>query len=124
MWDQDQPARESSLLSPQPSSGGSARPAPVQRKMEQHLGASFGDVRATSTTRAPVFGSGAYDPDSAAGQHTLAHELPHVVQQRSGPVAGTDVGGGVAVSDPTTASSAPPRTPPTAQRADRRSRAA
>ena len=30
----------------------------------------------------------------------LAHELTHVVQQRSGPVDGTDAGGGVRVSDP------------------------
>lgn len=30
----------------------------------------------------------------------LAHELTHVVQQRSGPVDGTDAGGGVKVSDP------------------------
>ena len=30
----------------------------------------------------------------------LAHELTHVVQQRSGPVDGTPTGGGVQVSDP------------------------
>jgi hypothetical protein len=30
----------------------------------------------------------------------LAHELTHVVQQRSGPVDGTDAGGGVRISDP------------------------
>jgi hypothetical protein len=30
----------------------------------------------------------------------LAHELTHVVQQRSGPVDGTPIGGGVSVSDP------------------------
>ena len=30
----------------------------------------------------------------------LAHELTHVVQQRSGPVDGTDAGGGIQVSDP------------------------
>ncbi len=30
----------------------------------------------------------------------LAHELTHVVQQRSGPVDGTPTGGGVKVSDP------------------------
>jgi hypothetical protein len=30
----------------------------------------------------------------------LAHELTHVVQQRSGPVDGTDSGGGIKVSDP------------------------
>ena len=30
----------------------------------------------------------------------LAHELTHVVQQRNGPVDGTDAGGGVKISDP------------------------
>ena len=34
------------------------------------------------------------------GRHTLAHELTHVVQQRSGPVDGTPTGDGVAVSHP------------------------
>jgi hypothetical protein len=32
--------------------------------------------------------------------HTLAHELTHVLQQRSGPVAGTDDGTGLRISDP------------------------
>ena len=32
-----------------------------------------------------VFNQGAYQPDTPAGRHTLAHELTHVVQQRSGP---------------------------------------
>ncbi|HEX7304377.1 eCIS core domain-containing protein, partial [Lentzea sp.] len=35
-----------------------------------------------------------------SGKHMLAHELTHVVQQRSGPVEGTDNGGGVKVSNP------------------------
>jgi hypothetical protein len=47
-----------------------------------------------------VFGSGTYQPDTADGRHTLAHELTHVVQQRSGPVDGTSTGDGVALSDP------------------------
>ena len=38
-------------------------------------------------------------PGSSAGQTLLAHELTHVVQQRSGPVDGT-ARGGVKVSDP------------------------
>jgi hypothetical protein len=41
-----------------------------------------------------------YEPGSDSGRHMLAHELTHVVQQRSGPVDGTDAGGGVKVSDP------------------------
>ena len=47
-----------------------------------------------------VFNRDAYRPDTDAGRHTLAHELTHVVQQRSGPVDGTATGDGVAVSDP------------------------
>ena len=47
-----------------------------------------------------VFASGRYEPESPTGQRTLAHELTHVVQQRSGPVDGTDTGGGVKVSSP------------------------
>ena len=41
-----------------------------------------------------------YDPGSAQGRTTLAHELTHVVQQRSGPVDGTPAAGGIRVSDP------------------------
>lgn len=47
-----------------------------------------------------VFDSGKYDPSSPSGQRTLAHELTHVVQQRDGAVSGSDIGGGLAVSDP------------------------
>jgi hypothetical protein len=46
-----------------------------------------------------VLGEGAYSPSSSAGQRTMLHEITHVVQQRSGPVAGTRVGG-VSLSDP------------------------
>ncbi len=47
-----------------------------------------------------VFQRGTYDPGSSQGQTLLAHELTHVVQQRSGPVDGTPAAGGVSVSDP------------------------
>ena len=47
-----------------------------------------------------VFQRDKYDPASDAGKHMIAHELTHVVQQRSGPVDGTDAGGGVKISDP------------------------
>lgn len=90
---------------------------PVRADMETRLGHDFSDVRvhddgaahasATSVNAHAytvgshvVFQRDAYDPSSSAGQHTLAHELTHVVQQRSGPVDGTSVGGGIAVSDP------------------------
>jgi hypothetical protein len=47
-----------------------------------------------------VFDSGKYAPESHEGRHMLAHELTHVVQQRSGPVSGTPARGGINVSDP------------------------
>ncbi|GAA3464252.1 hypothetical protein GCM10018963_62650 [Saccharothrix longispora] len=96
---------------------GSPLDAPVREDMERRMGADFSDVRvhtdgaasqAAASVRAEafttgshvVFGQGQYDPSSSTGQHRLAHELTHVLQQRSGPVAGTDTGGGVRVSDP------------------------
>jgi hypothetical protein len=47
-----------------------------------------------------VVGQGMGTLSSREGQHRIAHEVTHVVQQRNGPVSATDTGGGVAVSDP------------------------
>lgn len=47
-----------------------------------------------------VFRNGQFDPGSATGQRTLAHELAHVVQQSAGPVDGSDAPGGIRLSDP------------------------
>ena len=47
-----------------------------------------------------VFGDGHYSPGSPETTRMLAHELTHVVQQRSGPVDGTPAAGGIKVSDP------------------------
>ena len=47
-----------------------------------------------------VFQRDTYNPGSSEGRTTLAHELTHVVQQRSGPVEGTSAPGGIKVSDP------------------------
>jgi hypothetical protein len=47
-----------------------------------------------------VFQSGKYEPESDSGKRMLAHELTHVVQQRSGPVAGTPAPGGIQISHP------------------------
>jgi hypothetical protein len=97
--------------------GGRPLEPEVRGDMEARLGADFGDVRvhtdpaAHESARAVnahaytvgshvVFQRDAYDPGSHQGRTTLAHELTHVVQQRSGPVDGTDTGGGVRVSDP------------------------
>lgn len=99
------------------SSGGQSLEEPVRQDMEARLGHDFGDVRlhtddaADSSARSVhahaytvgsniVFQRGAYDPGSPAGQTLLAHELTHVVQQRSGPVDGTSTGDGIKVSDP------------------------
>ena len=85
--------------------------------MESRLGSSFADVRVHTGAQADqaaagvqaeaftvgshlVFQHGRYQTGSAAGKEMLAHELTHVLQQRSGPVAGTDAGDGLAVSDP------------------------
>jgi len=86
--------------------------------MTQRLGEDFSDVRVHTDTAASesaravnahaytvgsdiVFQSDRYAPDTDTGRRMLAHELTHVVQQRSGPVAGDPIGGGVRVSHPT-----------------------
>jgi hypothetical protein len=99
------------------SGGGSPLPTDVRTDMETRLGADFGDVRVHTDDKAHdsaravhaqaytvgsdvVFQRGGYDPTSTAGRTTLAHELTHVVQQRSGPVDGAPAAGGIKVSDP------------------------
>ncbi|HEY1650807.1 MAG TPA: DUF4157 domain-containing protein [Acidimicrobiales bacterium] len=95
------------------------RPLDVSTKaqMEPAFGRSFDSVRVHDGDRAAssaqelgaqaytvgrdiVLGQGHPDLGSDAGAHVLAHELTHVVQQEHGPVDGTSIGGGVAVSDP------------------------
>ena len=79
--------------------------------METRLGAEFSAVRLHSGSvarasaaavgaRAYTSGSHVVIGDGGADKHTLAHELTHVIQQRTGPVEGTDYGGGVSISDP------------------------
>jgi Domain of unknown function (DUF4157) len=97
--------------------GGTPLPAQLRSQMESGLGQSLGDVRlhtdataanlsnqlgarAFTTGNDVFFNSGAYNPSSSEGYTTLAHELTHTVQQSSGPVAGTEVSPGLAVSDP------------------------
>jgi hypothetical protein len=89
----------------------------VRTDMETRFGEDFSDVRVHTDAAAHdsaqavnataytvgshvVFQRDAYDPSSDAGRHLLAHELTHVIQQRSGPVDGTDTGAGVSVSHP------------------------
>jgi hypothetical protein len=92
--------------------GGSPLTPDTQQLMETRLGHDFSDVRLHTDARAAasaravgadaytvgtniVLGAGRGDVNSPGGQRMLAHELTHVVQQRSGPVAGNEVGGGV-----------------------------
>lgn len=98
-------------------SGGVPLPADLRTDMEGRFGHDFADVRVHNDSTAHesaksvnaqaytvgsniVFQRDKYDPGSDAGKHMIAHELTHVVQQRSGPVDGTDAGGGVKISDP------------------------
>ena len=84
---------------------GQALDTNVQAKMNEATGQDFKDVRVHTgpqshalneqlsakafTTGSDIFfREGAYDPNSSGGQELLAHELTHVVQQRSGPVGG------------------------------------
>lgn len=99
------------------SGGGQPLDTDTRADMEGRLGHDFSDVRVHTDSRASdsakavnahaytvgpnvVFQRDAYDPGSDTGKHMLAHELTHVVQQRSGPVDGTSTGGGIAVSSP------------------------
>jgi hypothetical protein len=88
---------ETTLSRAQQAGGNSLPPATMQR-MESGFGRSFGDVRIHSDGAADTaaraidaraftlgrdvyFAQGQYQPHSASGQHLLAHELTHVVQQ-------------------------------------------
>jgi Domain of unknown function (DUF4157) len=99
------------------SSGGRPLEPDVKEEMEGRLGHDFSDVRVHDDSAAAdsakavnahaytvgsnvVFQRDTYDPSTTEGKTTLAHELTHVVQQRSGPVEGTSAPGGIKVSDP------------------------
>jgi hypothetical protein len=99
------------------ASGGRPLEPEIRTDMESRLGHDFGDVRVHDDGAAHesatavnahaytvgsdlVFQRDMYDPSSSAGRVMLAHELTHVVQQRSGPVDGTPTEGGISVSDP------------------------
>jgi hypothetical protein len=96
--------------------GGAPLDPAVRQRMETSFGTDFSDVRvhsgggAAASARAVdahaytvgneiVLGYG-HAEDSSAHERTLAHELTHVVQQRSGPVEGSPAPGGISVSSP------------------------
>lgn len=96
---------------------GQPLPASSLHQMKSSFGQDFSDVRVHSGSQAAesarsvqakaytvgndiVFGEESPSLESSAGQRTLAHELTHVVQQRSGPVDGTPTSGGLSISDP------------------------
>jgi len=97
--------------------GGTPLDDGVRSDMEGRFGQSFSNVRVHTDTEASksaesvganaytvgndiVFRSGHFDTASPTGQRTLAHELTHVVQQRSGPVDGSPAPGGINLSSP------------------------
>src|SRR5215469_15540357 len=99
------------------SGGGAPLESGAKSFLEGRMGADFSGVRVHTDGRADesarsinaqaytvgndvVFRSGAYEPDSPGGRHVLAHELAHVMQQKSGPVSGTPAPGGISVSHP------------------------
>jgi hypothetical protein len=84
--------------------GGQPLDESVRRNLEPALGGDFADVRVHTDDEADAlnhavhseafttgmdifFRSGKYSPASSNGQKLLAHELTHVVQQRSAPPA-------------------------------------
>ncbi len=109
--------REGGALSPALSGriqakrgGGQPLEATVRQGMEGVFGVDFSPVRIHADSEADglnrgvaaiaftvgsdiFFRAGFYQPQSTAGQHLLAHELTHVVQQRMGSL-GTSGGGG------------------------------
>ncbi|MFJ3581421.1 DUF4157 domain-containing protein [Streptomyces sp. NPDC090127] len=92
-------------------SPGRALESPLRSEMEARLGADFSSVRLhtgpAAQRSATELGARAYTSgehvvigSGGSDKHTLAHELTHVIQQRQGPVSGSDSGDGLRVSDP------------------------
>ena len=115
--EEEAPPDRSPVLDVVGKGGGQPLAPDLRSDMETRLGADFSDVRLHTDSQASrsaeavnahaytvgsdvVFRSDRWNPDSSDGRQTLAHELVHVVQQRSGPVHGTATGDGVRVSDP------------------------
>lgn len=88
------------------ASSGHPLPGATRQSMEAGFGHDFSQVRVHDDAVAAhsaaaldaaaytvgshvVFAGGQYAPDTSSGSHLLAHELAHVVQQRSGSVGST-----------------------------------
>ncbi|MFI5581868.1 DUF4157 domain-containing protein [Streptomyces sp. NPDC051822] len=107
----DRPAVQRSAVHDVLAGDGRPLETPLREEMESRLGADFSDVRIHSggaaRASAAEIGARAYTSgtdvvlgDGGGDKHTLAHELTHVIQQRQGPVSGTDNGSGLSISDP------------------------
>jgi len=100
---------------------GTGQPLPESARtfFEPRFQHDFGNVRlytgqrAADTARAVsarafaigndvVFGAGEFAPDTHEGRHLLAHELTHVVQQKTGTLRRSSAKGGVLVETPET----------------------
>ncbi|MCX5396784.1 DUF4157 domain-containing protein [Streptomyces sp. NBC_00102] len=92
---------------------GAGRPldSALRADLEPRMGADFSGVRvhddAAAQASAAEVGAAAYTAGNhivigkgGADRRTMAHELTHVIQQSRGPVAGTDDGSGLRISDP------------------------
>jgi hypothetical protein len=112
----DDPEPDSPIKGVVGRGGGTPLEPELRGQMESSFGADFSDVRvhtgggAAASARAVdahaytvgheiVLGDG-HGQGSPEGARTLAHELTHVVQQRSGAVEGTPAPGGISVSSP------------------------
>jgi hypothetical protein len=95
-----QPDAEAAVSAASTSSG-QALPDALMRKFESSLGADLSSVRIHTSAESAAaasavgakayamgndihFGAGQYDPSSSSGQHLLAHEVAHTVQQSGG----------------------------------------
>jgi Domain of unknown function (DUF4157)/A nuclease of the HNH/ENDO VII superfamily with conserved WHH len=100
----DAPALDDDSLIPRTSPGAPLDPA-TRERMESRFGAGFGDVRihtdraageaaermgadAFTSGRDVYFATGSYAPATAQGEHLLAHELTHTLQQAEGAAPG------------------------------------
>jgi hypothetical protein len=99
------------------SSPGRPLDASTRAAMEPRFGHDFSNVRVHADDRAAesaravnanaytagnhvAFGRGQFAPGTMSGSNLMAHELTHVVQQSTGTVDGSPIGGGLHVSNP------------------------